>query len=166
MLLSKTFLLPWNQASLMASSKQLISKAANPRESMSTSLSLTGILVLLRFLTQQRCIPHSRNTIFSSLWLCPIFQADISGSYWAEPGFTLHLEKPANPQPQNGCAHQKAVKHSLGTTACSCHTELNFFSFPQHFSSATFPALVLRPQRLLHMTEVIMATMPASPDCQ
>lgn len=112
----------------MASSEQLISKAANPRESMSTSLSLTGIFALLWFLTQQRCIPHSRNTIFSSLWLCPIFQADISGPYWAEPGFTLHLKKPANPRPQNGCMY------SLGMTACSCHTRLNFFSFPQHFS--------------------------------
>lgn len=65
----------------MASSEQLISKAANPREGMSTSLSLLGILVLLRFPTQQRCTPHSRNIIFSSLWLCPIFQADISGPY-------------------------------------------------------------------------------------
>lgn len=37
------------------------------------------------------------------------------------------------------------------------------FNYLQHFFSAIFLAVVIRPQRLIHMTEIKMATMPALP---
>jgi hypothetical protein len=68
-------------------SKLQISKKLQP-----LALPFPGIFILLEFLTQQRC----KNTVFSSYWLVPIFQADISGPHGAKPGFSLHLEKPSH----------------------------------------------------------------------